>query len=157
LTPFLSPFERTLLARVRNHECWGTLPVPPASQGRTASDFCDEIDVFVNAADGSIQDVRVCGDACLIARASATVMASLAQGASLATVEELCTLVDRYFTAPVPADARQELVHALRAAGLGPLMSFRYYRARTECVLTPWNALRSALASAGRPQAWAPA
>jgi len=96
--------------------------------------------VDVTLDEDRVRDIRFDGDACAIARASASMMTDLVRGRSRAEIEQFITKLKQFVTASpsAPDDS-----------ALGPLVALGIVRrtpARVSCALLAWETLSEALA-----------
>ena len=79
-------YREVILDHYRTPRNKGELP-PPATCTEGTNPLCgDEIKIFLNVADGIVQDVRFSGHGCSISQASASMMTAIVKGRSLADV-----------------------------------------------------------------------
>lgn len=100
----------------------------------------DEITLGLDVADGTIVRVGYEGQGCSISTASASMMAEMVEGKSVAKARELFETVRRMMHGEAPG------------ADLGDLMALEgvaRFPVRVKCALLAWTALNEALGKAG--------
>jgi nitrogen fixation NifU-like protein len=106
----------------------------------------DEVALHVLLDGDKVSDLRFSGRGCSISQASASMMTQLVKGKSTGEIEQLRdTFRDMVMGATDPADKE-------KIAPLGSLRSLSgvsRFPARVKCALLAWNALESAMESAG--------
>src|SRR5678810_1200287 len=106
----------------------------------------DEVALHVLLEGDKVSDLRFSGRGCSISQASASMMTQLVKGKSTEEIEQLRdTFRDMVMGAVDPADKD-------KIAPLGSLRSLSgvsRFPARVKCALLAWNALESAMESAG--------
>lgn len=133
-----SPYQQLVLEHSRAPRCFGTLEQPThAADG--ANPLCgDALHVDVQAAEGRIADLRFRGEACALARASASMLGVLAIDLDAAALAQLELAFARVIAGVEAHDA-----------ALGDLNAFAalaQYPSRRKCALLPFATLRAALA-----------
>jgi nitrogen fixation NifU-like protein len=146
-------YREIILDHYRNPRNRGELPVPPAHRVEGFNPLCgDEIIVYVDVADGRVDDIRIAGQGCSISQSSASMMSAAVKGK---TVDEVRALA-RAFKAmmsiheqsldgdgadgePSAADAEVKLgdLEALRGVVKFPV--------RIKCATLSWNTLLQGL------------
>ena len=123
----------------------GELP-PPATCTEGTNPLCgDEIKIFLNVADGIVQDVRFSGHGCSISQASASMMTSIVKCKSLADVRAVARRFKQLMTieeddGTTPTDIRLGDIEALQGVVKYPV--------RIKCAVLGWNTLLEGLNSA---------
>jgi nitrogen fixation NifU-like protein len=101
----------------------------------------DRVTLYLNLADGVIQDVGFQGSGCAISRASASLMTTVVKGKTEAEAGALFDRFHRLVTGTLsPADSET----------LGKLAVFSgvsEFPIRVKCATLPWHALRQAIAA----------
>jgi nitrogen fixation protein NifU and related proteins len=78
-------YREIILDHYRNPRNRGELQSPPAVKTEGFNPLCgDEIVVFVDAADGVINDLKISGQGCSISQSSASMMSAAVKGKTLA-------------------------------------------------------------------------
>lgn len=133
-----SLYQALILKHYRDPRHRGTLEGPDASVRMRNPTCGDEIGLFLELRDGCIETVRFQGEGCSISQASASMMASLLEGRTLA---EASAIAQR-FTEMLHGDVRAASDPAL--GDLRALAGVARYPARVRCALLAWNALAEA-------------
>jgi nitrogen fixation NifU-like protein len=77
-------YREIILDHYRNPRNRGELPTPPAVRVEGFNPLCgDEIVVFLDIADGRVQDLRIGGQGCSISQSSASMMSAAVKGKSV--------------------------------------------------------------------------
>jgi nitrogen fixation NifU-like protein len=77
-------YREIILDHYRNPRNRGELPVPPAHAETGFNPLCgDEITVYVQVADGTIEDIKLSGQGCSISQSSASMMSTAVKGKTL--------------------------------------------------------------------------
>jgi nitrogen fixation protein NifU and related proteins len=133
-------YHEAILAHYRHPHNRGALADPDAQATKT-NPLCGEtMHVDVTLDDGRVREIRFAGDACAIARASASMMTDLVRDRSWAEIQALTTRL-RQFVTSGPAEPDDP--------DLGPLVALGIIRrtpARGSCAMLPWETLDQALA-----------
>ena len=138
-------YREVILDHYRTPRNKGELP-PPATCTEGTNPLCgDEIKIFLNVADGIVQDVRFSGHGCSISQASASMMTAIVKGKSLADVravahrfKQLMTIVEDDGTTPTD----------IRLGDIEALQGVVKYPVRIKCAVLGWNTLLEGLNSA---------
>lgn len=99
----------------------------------------DEVKVFVQLANGRLQDVAFHGQGCAISRASASMMTGKTKGR---TQEEAKALADGVRDMLLGPEAEPPAA----LGDLAALSGVRKFPARIKCAMLPWRTLEAALA-----------
>ncbi|HZS60209.1 MAG TPA: SUF system NifU family Fe-S cluster assembly protein [Gemmatimonadaceae bacterium] len=133
-------YHEAILDHYRRPHGRGSLPEPDVQATRTNALCGETMHVDVTLDEDRVRDIRFDGDACAIARASASMMTDLVRGRSRAEIEQFITKLKQFVTASpsAPDDS-----------ALGPLVALGIVRrtpARVSCALLAWETLSEALA-----------
>src|SRR5690606_21849261 len=83
-------YREIILDHYRSPRNGGELPSPPATRVEGFNPLCgDEIVVYVDLADGVVNDIRIGGQGCSISQSSASMMSAAVKGKTLDEVREL--------------------------------------------------------------------
>ena len=138
-------YREVILDHYRTPRNKGELP-PPATCTEGTNPLCgDEIKIFLNVADGIVQDVRFSGHGCSISQASASMMTAIVKGKSLADVRAVARRFKQLMTieeddGTTPTDIRLGDIEALQGVVKYPV--------RIKCAVLGWNTLLEGLNSA---------
>jgi len=104
----------------------------------------DMVVIDVDAADGTIADIRFDGQGCAISTASASLMTEAVKGKTIQEAEKIFKDVQAMFTGQDDADACCEIDELMALSGV------KEYPVRIKCAVLPWHALHSALTTGER-------
>lgn len=145
-SPTRDLYHEAILDHYRRPHGRGSLAEADAQATRT-NPLCGEtMHVDVTLDDDRVHDIRFDGDACAIARASASMMTDIVRGRSWAEIEQFITRLKQFVTASPSAPDDSEL---------GPLVALGIIRrtpARAACALLAWETLSEALAQTLSPE-----
>ena len=144
-------YREIILDHYRSPRNRGELPAPPATRVEGFNPLCgDEIVVYVDVEDGTVEDIRIGGQGCSISQSSASMMSAAVKGKTLDEVQALTRAfkgmmsiheqsLDGEEAAPSEADAEVKLgdLEALRGVVKFPV--------RIKCATLSWNTLLQAL------------
>ena len=135
-------YREVILDHYRTPRNKGELP-PPATCTEGTNPLCgDEIKIFLNVADGIVQDVRFSGHGCSISQASASIMFDQINDLNYEhgenAVEHLVAMLQR------TEDPNEDVL----GDGIA-LVGVAQYPARVKCALLPWMAWKDAAIQAG--------
>ena len=83
-------YREIILDHYRNPRNRGELEVPPAVRSEGFNPLCgDEITLFLDVADGVVQDVRIAAQGCSISQSSASMMSVAIKGKPIEEVRDL--------------------------------------------------------------------
>jgi nitrogen fixation NifU-like protein len=98
----------------------------------------DRVEIFLQLADGIIEDIAFDGEACTICLASASLLCENLAGQAVATVDAMARALEKRLKGPDPPDDDDPLA---------PLQGVRPYPSRIQCATLPWETAQRALAS----------
>jgi nitrogen fixation protein NifU and related proteins len=136
--PLKSLYQELILQHYRRPKNRGTLDVPTAEISMNNPVCGDEITLQLGIEDGTIAAARFSGQGCAISQASASMMAHLLEGK---TVAEAAALQAR-FTRMMHGD--EEAAKDRDLGDLRALAGVSKFPARVKCALLAWNALEEA-------------
>ena len=149
-------YREIILDHYRNPRNRGELPAPPAHRAEGFNPLCgDEIVVFLNVGDGTVDDIRIGGQGCSISQSSASMMSAAVKGKNL---DEARALI-RAFKAMMSihersldggdgsAEAAAEQAHddEVKLGDLEALQGVVKFPVRIKCATLSWNTLAQAL------------
>jgi nitrogen fixation protein NifU and related proteins len=138
-------YREVILDHYRTPRNKGELP-PPATCTEGTNPLCgDEIKIFLNVADGIVQDVRFSGHGCSISQASASMMTAIVKGKSLADVRAVARRFKQLMT--IEEDDRTTPTD-IRLGDIEALQGVVKYPVRIKCAVLGWNTLLEGLNSA---------
>jgi nitrogen fixation NifU-like protein len=146
-------YREIILDHYRAPRNRGELPVPPANKVEGFNPLCgDEVVVYLNVDNGTVQDVKIGGQGCSISQASSSMMSSAVKGKP---IEEIRRLI-RAFKALMSihesklegesdgSDLADELA-GVRLGDLEALQGVVKFPVRIKCATLAWNALQQGL------------
>lgn len=134
-----SPYQQLVLEHSRAPRHFGTLQQPTHAADGTNPLCGDALHVDVRVADGRIVDLRFRGEACALARASASMLGEHALDLG---ADELAQLEQTFMRVIAGA----EVQHAAALGDLNAFAALAQYPSRRKCALLPFATLRAALA-----------
>lgn len=144
-------YREIILDHYRSPRNRGELPAPPATRVEGFNPLCgDEIVVYVDVADGTVEDIRIGGQGCSISQSSASMMSAAVKGKTLAEVQALT----RAFKGMMSIHEQSldgedaEASEADPEVKLGDLEALRgvvKFPVRIKCATLSWNTLLQAL------------
>ncbi|MFP5327258.1 MAG: Fe-S cluster assembly sulfur transfer protein SufU [Acidimicrobiia bacterium] len=158
-------YRKIILDHYRNPRNRGELPAPPAHRAEGFNPLCgDEIVVFLNVGDGTIEDIRIGGQGCSISQSSASMMSAAVKGKKLdearALIRAFKALMSIHERSLDGADAGSEGpldIEPPADVQLGDLEALQgvvKFPVRIKCATLSWNTLAQALDEvASSPQA----
>ncbi|TPW11806.1 MAG: iscU [Acidimicrobiaceae bacterium] len=115
---------------------------PPAAHAVGHNPLCgDEIEVYLDVADGMVNDIKVGGQGCSISQSSASMMTQAVKGKSL---EEVRALVHR-FRSMMSIEELDESAAEVKLGDLEALQGVVKFPVRIKCAVLAWNTLTEAL------------
>ncbi len=122
---------------------------PPAVRAEGHNPLCgDEIQVYLDVADGVVKDIKVSGQGCSISQSSASMMSQAVKGKSLAEVQALVRKFKGMMSVE-DADPDPEVAAAVAEVKLGDLEALQgvvKFPVRIKCATLAWNTLLQAIA-----------
>lgn len=116
---------------------------PPAAHAVGHNPLCgDEIEVYLDVADGIVNDIKVGGQGCSISQSSASMMTQAVKGKSL---DEVRALVHR-FRSMMSIEELDESAAEVKLGDLEALQGVVKFPVRIKCAVLAWNTLTEALA-----------
>ena len=120
---------------------------PPAVRAEGHNPLCgDEIQVYLDVADGVVADIKVSGQGCSISQSSASMMSQAVKGKSL---REVHALVRRFkgmmSIEDLEADGDDDAVE-VKLGDLEALQGVVKFPVRIKCATLSWNTLLAAIA-----------
>lgn len=137
-SPLQSLYQELILDHYRRPRNRGTLESPDVEIRMNNPTCGDEITLQLRLAGGTIEAVRFAGQGCSISQASASMMAQLLEGRSLAEADALHARFREMMHGDAGA-SRDKALGDLRA-----LAGVAKFPVRVRCALLAWNALEEA-------------
>jgi nitrogen fixation NifU-like protein len=138
-------YREIILDHHRNPRNRGELP-PPAAHAVGHNPLCgDEIEIYLQVADGVVTDVRVGGQGCSISQSSASMMSQAVKGKP---VDEVRALVRRFkgmMSIPDEDGNPIEPDPSVKLGDLEALQGVVKFPVRIKCATLAWNTLLEAL------------
>ena len=154
-------YREIILDHYRSLRNRGELPSPPATRVEGFNPLCgDEIVIYVNVADGVVQDICIGGQGCSISQSSASMMSAAVKGKTLDEIRSLTNAFKGMMSihlGGVGEDAEDgEAVEPDPEVKLGDLEALQgvvKFPVRIKCATLSWNTLLQALDEAGASNA----
>jgi len=137
-------YREIILDHYRTPRNRGELP-PPAVRAEGHNPLCgDEIQVYLDVADGVVKDIKVAGQGCSISQSSASMMSQAVKGRSVAEVE---ALVRRFkgMMSVEDADPDEAADTEVKLGDLEALQGVVKFPVRIKCATLAWNTLVQAM------------
>ena len=137
-------YREIILDHYRTPRNRGELP-PPAVRAEGHNPLCgDEIQVYLDVADGVVKDIKVAGQGCSISQSSASMMSQAVKGRSVAEVE---ALVRRFkgMMSVEDADPDDAADTEVKLGDLEALQGVVKFPVRIKCATLAWNTLVQAM------------
>jgi nitrogen fixation protein NifU and related proteins len=148
-------YREIILDHYRSPRNRGELPSPPATRVEGFNPLCgDEIVVYVDVDDDTVNDIRIGGQGCSISQSSASMMTSAVKGK---TVEEVAALT-RAFKGMMSiheqaldgeAEEPAEIDPEVKLGDLEALRGVVKFPVRIKCATLSWNTLLQAIEESG--------
>jgi nitrogen fixation NifU-like protein len=146
-------YREIILDHYRNPRNRGELECPPAYRAEGFNPLCgDEIVIYVDVADGKIEDLRVNGQGCSISQSSASMMSGAVKGRTIpearATIRAFKSMMSVHEarldgdSGEPGADAEAD---AVKLGDLEALQGVVKFPVRIKCATLSWNTLIQAL------------
>ncbi len=150
-------YREIILDHYRSPRNRGELPEPPAHRVEGFNPLCgDEVVVYLQVADGKVDDIRIGGQGCSISQSSASLMSAAVKGR---TVEEVRDLIRTFKSmmsvheARLGEDGAEAEAEAVDLASLGELAALAgvvKFPVRIKCATLSWNTLAQGLDEMGK-------
>ncbi|CAB4886290.1 unannotated protein [freshwater metagenome] len=143
-------YREIILDHYRTPRNRGELP-PPAVRAEGHNPLCgDEIQVYLDVADGVVRDIKVAGSGCSISLSSASMMSQAIKGKSL---DDVTALVNRFKTMmglgdPDAISIDDDAASTAAQVKLGDLEALQgvvKFPVRIKCATLAWNTLLQAM------------
>jgi nitrogen fixation NifU-like protein len=120
---------------------------PPAVRAEGHNPLCgDEIQVYLDVADGVVKDIKVAGQGCSISQSSASMMSQAVKGKSLDEVRALVRRFKGMMSVEEEPDAEAEAAaQAVKLGDLEALQGVVKFPVRIKCATLAWNTLLQAM------------
>lgn len=146
-------YREIILDHYRNPRNRGELPSPPAHAETGFNPLCgDEITLYLQVGDGTIDDVKLTGQGCSISQSSASMMSTAVKGRS---IDEARAVIRKFKSMMSIHESRLDGLEADSDAGaadedvkLGDLEALQgvvKFPVRIKCATLAWNTLTQAL------------
>ena len=140
-------YREIILDHYRSPRNRGELP-PPAAHAVGHNPLCgDEIEVFLEVADGVVSDIKVGGQGCSISQSSASMMSQAVKGKSIDDVRALVHRFKSMMSIHEP-DELDEDAPEVKLGDLEALQGVVKFPVRIKCAVLAWNTLIEALVDA---------
>ncbi|MGO9910129.1 MAG: Fe-S cluster assembly sulfur transfer protein SufU [Acidimicrobiales bacterium] len=147
-------YREIILDHYRSPRNRGELPVPPAQRVEGFNPLCgDEVVVYLDFADGVVQDVKIGGQGCSISQSSASMMSAAVKGKSIEEARQLISSFKAMMSIHEQAiggdgSEGQGAEATIPPDGLGELAALQgvvKFPVRIKCATLSWNTLAQAL------------
>ena len=146
-------YREIILDHYRNPRNRGELPSPPAYAETGFNPLCgDEITLYLQVGDGTIDDVKLTGQGCSISQSSASMMSTAVKGRS---VDEARAVIRKFKSMMSIHESRLDGVEAdsetsaaddeVKLGDLEALQGVVKFPVRIKCATLAWNTLSQAL------------
>ena len=146
-------YREIILDHYRNPRNRGELPSPPAHSETGFNPLCgDEITLYLQVGDGTIDDVKLTGQGCSISQSSASMMSTAVKGRS---VDEARAVIRKFKSMMSIHESRLDGVEAdtdtaaaddeVKLGDLEALQGVVKFPVRIKCATLAWNTLSQAL------------
>jgi nitrogen fixation NifU-like protein len=140
-------YREIILDHYRTPRNRGELETPPAVKAEGHNPLCgDEIQIYLDVADGVVNDIKVGGQGCSISQSSASMMSQAVKGKS---IDEVRALVKR-FKGMMSIDEVDDGIDTsnVKLGDLEALQGVVKFPVRIKCAVLAWNTLLEAMAEA---------
>jgi nitrogen fixation NifU-like protein len=140
-------YREIILDHYRTPRNRGELETPPAVKAEGHNPLCgDEIQIYLDIADGVVNDIKVGGQGCSISQSSASMMSQAVKGKS---IDEVRALVKR-FKGMMSIDEVDDGIDTsdVKLGDLEALQGVVKFPVRIKCAVLAWNTLLEAMAEA---------
>ncbi|MFM7686007.1 MAG: Fe-S cluster assembly sulfur transfer protein SufU [Actinomycetota bacterium] len=138
-------YREIILDHHRNPRNRGELP-PPAAHAVGHNPLCgDEIEIYLQVADGVVADVKVGGQGCSISQSSASMMSQAVKGRPVAEVQALVRRFKGMMSIPDDDGNPIEPDPNVKLGDLEALQGVVKFPVRIKCATLAWNTLLDAL------------
>jgi nitrogen fixation NifU-like protein len=140
-------YREIILDHYRTPRNRGELETPPAVKAEGHNPLCgDEIQIYLDVADGVVNDIKVGGQGCSISQSSASMMSQAVKGKS---IDEVRALVKR-FKGMMSIDEVDDGIDtsSVKLGDLEALQGVVKFPVRIKCAVLAWNTLLQAMADA---------
>ncbi|MEY4173752.1 MAG: hypothetical protein RI900_917 [Actinomycetota bacterium] len=139
-------YREIILDHHRNPRNRGELP-PPAAHAVGHNPLCgDEIEIYLQVADGIVADVKVGGQGCSISQSSASMMSQAVKGKPVHEVQALVRRFKGMMSIPDDDGNPIEPDPDVKLGDLEALQGVVKFPVRIKCATLAWNTLLEALA-----------
>jgi nitrogen fixation NifU-like protein len=155
-------YREIILDHYRSPRNRGELPVPPATRSEGYNPLCgDEIVVYLQIADGRVDDVKIGGQGCSISQSSASMMSAAVKGktvdearALIRALKAMMSIHERSLDKDGNEVGEAEAVAPDAEVKLGDLEALQgvvKFPVRIKCATLSWNTLAQGLDEALSP------
>jgi nitrogen fixation protein NifU and related proteins len=146
-------YREIILDHYRNPRNRGELPSPPAFSETGFNPLCgDEITLYLQVGDGTIDDVKLTGQGCSISQSSASMMSTAVKGRS---IDEARAVIRKFKSMMSIHESRLDGVESesdalareddVKLGDLEALQGVVKFPVRIKCATLAWNTLAQAL------------
>ena len=146
-------YREIILDHYRNPRNRGELPSPPAYAETGFNPLCgDEITLYLQVGDGTIDDVKLTGQGCSISQSSASMMSTAVKGRSVdearAVIRKFKSMMSIHESRLDGLESEADAAAADDEVKLGDLEALQgvvKFPVRIKCATLAWNTLAQAL------------
>jgi nitrogen fixation NifU-like protein len=146
-------YREIILDHYRAPRNRGELAVPPAHQVEGFNPLCgDEVVLYLDVADGLVQDVKIAGQGCSISQASTSMMSAAVKGKSVAearTITRAFKALMSIHESKIGGDGEEvdvaDELDGVRLGDLEALQGVVKFPVRIKCATLAWNTLTQGL------------
>ena len=146
-------YREIILDHYRNPRNRGELPSPPAHAETGFNPLCgDEITLYLQVGDGTIDDVKLTGQGCSISQSSASMMSTAVKGRSIdearAVIRKFKSMMSIHESRLDGLEADSDSIVSEEEVKLGDLEALQgvvKFPVRIKCATLAWNTLTQAL------------
>ena len=150
-------YREIILDHYRNPRNRGELPTPPAHRVEGFNPLCgDEIIVYLDVDDGTVQDIRIGGQGCSISQSSASMMSAAVKGHTIDEVRALTKAFKAMMSIHEQSlDGDEGEAEApdpeVKLGDLEALRGVVKFPVRIKCATLSWNTLLQGIDEASQP------
>ncbi len=145
-------YREIILDHYRNPRNRGELDTPPATRAEGFNPLCgDEVIIYVQVADGVIEDIKFGGQGCSISQASSSMMSAAVKGRSVEELQQLNHAFRSMMSIePDPDDPASTNGNSadVKLGDLEALKGVVKFPVRIKCATLSWHTLTQAIEEA---------
>jgi nitrogen fixation NifU-like protein len=135
-------YREIILDHYRSPRNRGELPAPPAHKVEGFNPLCgDEVVLYLQVSDGTLEDIRIGGQGCSISQSSASLMSAAVKGRRLAEIRSLVAAFKRMMSVEPEQAEGTEASEPVELGEVAALQGVVKFPVRIKCATLAWNAL----------------